>query len=132
MNPYTTQLLFQNALDLIPRCGMYQHNIKDWEQKPLGDQTWINLCPFIQEAYRQQLTSGTITSMQGGYAQSIRFASLATKEDFDDDTADTVTGTINLHMANLTAQIRATLNEQVMQTNASLQQLAANNAQLHQ
>jgi hypothetical protein len=75
-----------------------QRNIEDWERKPLGDQTWINLHPFIQEAYQQRLTSGTITSTQSGYAQSNRFASLATNKDSDDDTADTIAGTINSHI----------------------------------
>jgi hypothetical protein len=42
--------------------------------------------------------------MQGGYAQSNRFAGLATNKDSDNDTVDTITRTINLHMANLTAQ----------------------------
>ncbi len=70
--------------------------------------------------------------MQSGCAQSNRFTGLATNKDSDDNTADTIAGRINLHMANLTAQTMATLNEHVTQTNASLQQLAANNAQLHQ
>jgi hypothetical protein len=35
-------------------------------------------------------------------------------------------------MANLTVQTTATLNKHAMQMNTSLQQLAANNAQLHQ
>jgi hypothetical protein len=93
---------------------------------------WINLHPFIQEAYQQCLTSGTITSTQSGYAQSNRFAGLATNEDSDNNTADTISETIDLHMANLTVQTTATLKEHVMQTHASLQQLPANNAQLHQ
>jgi hypothetical protein len=79
-NPYTTQELFLNALDLIARCGLYQHNIEDWEQKPLANQTWINLCPFIQEAYQQCLTSGTITLTQSGYVQSNFFAGLSTNK----------------------------------------------------
>jgi hypothetical protein len=69
-NPYKTQQLLQNALDLIARYGLYQCDIEDWEQKPIGNQMWINLCPFIQEAYQQCLLSGTITSTQSGYAQS--------------------------------------------------------------
>jgi hypothetical protein len=92
---------------------------------------WINLYPFIQEAYQGRLTLGTITSTQGGYAQSNCFAGLATNKDSDNDTADTIARTINLHIAYLTAQTMATLNKQAMQTNASLQQLASNNAQLH-
>jgi hypothetical protein len=101
------------TLDLIAQCGLYQRNIEDWEQKPLDNQMWINLRPFIQEAYQQRLTSETITSTQGGYAQSNRFAGLATNKDSEDDTADTITGTINSHMVNLTAQTTATLNKQV-------------------
>jgi hypothetical protein len=65
-NPYTTQQLLINAIDLLAHCGLYH-----WERKPSADQTWINLRPFIQEAYQRGLTSGTITSAQGGFAQTI-------------------------------------------------------------
>ncbi len=58
-----------------------------------------------------------ITSMQGGYTQSNRFAGLATNEDSGGDTADTIAGTINSHIANLTAQTVATLNEHATQMN---------------
>ena len=111
---------------------MYQRDLEDWERKPIADQTWINLRPFIQEAYQRRLTSGTITSAQGEFAQNNRFAGLATDVDSDDDTAETIAGTINSHMANLTAQTAATINEHATQTNASLQQLAANTTQIHQ
>jgi hypothetical protein len=131
-NPYTTQQLLINAIDLLARCGLYQRDLEDWERKPIADQTWINLRPFIQEAYQRRLTSGTITSAQGGFSQNNRFAGLATDVDSNDDTAETIAGTINSHMANLTAQTAATINEHATQTNASLQQLAANTTQLHQ
>ena len=131
-NPYTTQQLLINVINLLARCGLYQHDLEDWERKPIADQTWINLRPFIQEAYQRGLTSGTITSVQGGFAQNNRFAGLATDVDSNDDTAETIAGTINSHMANLTAQTAATINEHATQTNASLQQLAANTTQLHQ
>ncbi len=39
-NPYTTQQLLLNVL--------YQRDLEDWEHKPIADQTWINLRPFIQ------------------------------------------------------------------------------------
>jgi hypothetical protein len=65
-------------------------------------------------------------------SQSNRFAGLTTNKDSDNDTADKIAGTISLHMVNLTAQTTATLNEHATQMNASLQQLAANTAQLHQ
>jgi hypothetical protein len=70
--------------------------------------------------------------MQGGYAQSNCFAGLATNEDSDNDTADTIAETNDWHMANLTAQTTTTLNKKATQTHTSLQQLAANDAQLHQ
>jgi len=111
---------------------LYQRDLEDWERKPLVDKTWINLRPFIQEAYQRRLTSGTITSAQGRFAQNNRFTGLATDVDSDDDTTETIVGTINLHMANLTAQTAATISEHATQTNASLQQLAANTMQLYQ
>ncbi len=119
-NPYTTQQLLLNALDLIAQCSLYQHNIEDWEQKPLIHQTWIKLCPFIQEAYQQHLTSGTITSTQSGYTQSNRFPDLATNKDSDNNTLDIIAGTTHLHMENLFAQTMATINKHTMQPNASL------------
>jgi hypothetical protein len=131
-NPYTTQQLLINAIDLLARSGLYQRNLEDWERKPIVNQTWINLRPFIQEAYQRRLTSGTITSAQGGFTPTNRFADLATEVDSDNDTAETIAGTINSHMANLASQTAATINEHATQTNASLQQLASNTTQLHQ
>ena len=90
-NPYTTQPLLITVINLLAHCRLYQHRIEDWECKPLVDQTWINLWPLIQEAYQRCLTSGTITSAQGEFAQNNRFAGLATDVDSDDDTAETIT-----------------------------------------
>jgi hypothetical protein len=70
--------------------------------------------------------------MQSGYTQSNCFAGLATNKDSDNDTADTITGTIHLHMANLSVQTTATINAHTMQINASLQQLVVNTSQLDQ
>jgi len=65
-----------------------------------------------------------------------RFAALTTEgagdDDASDDTAETITGTINSHMANLSAQTAASNEANASQINASLQQLVANNTQLHQ
>jgi hypothetical protein len=119
-------------LDLIARSDLYQRNIEGWERKPLANQMWINLCPFIQEAYQRCLTSGTITSMQSGYTQGNRFAVLATNKSSDNNTVDTITGTIHLRMANLIAQMAATLNKQATQTNTSLQQLVVKTSQHQQ
>jgi hypothetical protein len=50
----------------------------------------------------------------------------------DDDTAATVAGAINSHMAHLSQQTAASLEANASQINASLQQLATNNDQLYQ
>ena len=72
----------------------------------------------IQEAYQRRLTSGTITLAQGGFTQNNRFSGLTRNDNSDDDTAETIAGTINSHMANLTAQTAATINDmQRRQTN---------------
>jgi len=61
------------------------------------------------------------------------FAGLTINEDSDEDTAKTIAGTINSHMANPIVQTAATISEHAMQKNASsLQQLATNATQLHQ
>ena len=77
-----------------------------------------------------------MTTGQGGYASCNRFAGLvnnAAEDDvLDNDTAETIATTINSHMANLSMQTAASLEANAMQINASLQQLATNNAQLHQ
>jgi hypothetical protein len=50
----------------------------------------------------------------------------------DDDTAETIAGTINSHMANLLLQTAAMIEASRTQVNASLQQMAATQAQLQQ
>ncbi len=50
-NPYTTQQLLINTINLLARSGLYQRDLEDWERKPIVDQTWINLRPFTQEGY---------------------------------------------------------------------------------
>ena len=47
-NPYTTKQLLINTIHLLVCCRLYQRGLEDWERKPLGDQTWINMWPFIQ------------------------------------------------------------------------------------
>jgi hypothetical protein len=78
---------------------------------------------------------GTMTSAQGGYTGGCnRFTGLTAKEDdvSDDDTAETIAGMINLHMANLSLQTAATIEASRTQVNATLQQMATNQAQLQQ
>jgi hypothetical protein len=78
-----------------------------------------------------------MTAGQGGYKSRNRFAPFqannATDDNFlDNDTAETIAITINSHMANLLATTAASLEANATQINASLQQFATNNAQLHQ
>jgi hypothetical protein len=134
---YSDEQLLMNVIDLLTRCGLYQRNLEDWDRKPDAKKTWLNLCPFIQEAYQRCLASGTITAGQGGYASCNRFAPLQANNAMEDnvsdnDTAETITTTINSHMANLLVQTAASIEANATQINASLQQLATHNAQLHQ
>jgi hypothetical protein len=80
---------------------------------------------------------GTTTAGQGGYTSCNLFAPFQANSPTDDnisddDTAETIAITINSHMANLLVQTAASLKANVTQINASLQQLATNNMQLHQ
>ena len=133
--PYTSEQLMMNVIDLLTRSGMFVRDLEDWDRKPSADRTWINLRPFIQESYQRRISSGTMTSAQGGYSGGgNRFAGLTTADEevSDDDTAETIAGTISSHMANLSLQTAATLEANRTEVNASLQQMAANQAQLHQ
>ncbi len=72
-------------------------------------------------------------SAQGGYTGGgNRLARLTAEEDdvSDNNTAEIIAGTINLHMANLLLQTVATIKASRTQVNAALQQMATNQAQL--
>jgi hypothetical protein len=134
---YSNKQLLMNIIDLLTRCSLYQCNLEDWDRKPNANKMWLNLCPFIQEAYQHRLALGTMTAGQGGYASCNRFAPFqannATEDDVsDNNTAETIATTINSHMAILSAQTAASIEANATQINASLQQLATHNAQLHQ
>ncbi len=70
--PYTDKQLLMNLINLLTRCGMYMHNMKDWDRKPDTDKTWLHLHPFIQTAYQRHLQTvplrqhkeGTPTGLQ--------------------------------------------------------------------
>jgi hypothetical protein len=135
---YTNQQLLMNVINLLIRCGIYQRDLNNWDQKLDTDKTWLNLRSFIQEAYQHRLASDTMIAGQGGYALRNRFTALAangtavTKEVSDDDTTKTIAGTMNSHMEHLSQQTPATLEANANQIKTSLQQLASNNEQLHQ
>jgi hypothetical protein len=113
-----------NVIELLTRCRLYQRDLEDWERKPDAEKTWLNLRPFIQEAYQRHLASGQMTTSQGGYTSPncfVAFANATDKEVSEDDTAETITTTINSHMANLSAQTAASFDANATQINASLQ-----------
>jgi len=120
---YTGEQMMMNVIDLLTRSGMFVQDLEDWDRKPSADQTWINLRPFIQELYQQCITLGTMTSAPGGYTGGDNhFAGLTAKEVgfSDNDMAETIAGTIYLHMANLLLQTAATIEASRMQVNATL------------
>jgi hypothetical protein len=123
-----------NVIDLLTRSGMFVRDLEDWDRKSTTDQTRINLRPFVQEAYQQGITSGAMTSAKGGYTGGgNRFVGLTAKDDVsDDNTVETIVGTINLHMANLSMQTAATIKASKAQMNASLQQMVETQAHLQQ
>jgi hypothetical protein len=74
--------------------------------------------------------SGATTTAQGRYTN--RYAGLSAEDEVsNNDTAETIAGTINLHMANLLVQTTASIEANATQINALLQQLAATNNQLN-
>ena len=127
-----------NVINLLTRCGIYQRNLEDWERKSDADKRGSTYARSSknQEVYQRCLASGMTTAAQGGYSLCNHFAALTTEGAGDDhasdDTAETIAGTINSHMANLSAQTAASIEANATQINASLQQLTANNTQLHQ
>ena len=132
--PYTTEQLLMNVVDLFTRAGIYARDMDDWERKPPAEQTYYNLRPFIQAAYQRRLASGLITATGSGYASNNRFAGFtADDEASEDGTADTIVESINSHIANLTASVMTQSNAandaNTAMFNASMQQMAANEAQ---
>jgi hypothetical protein len=62
---YSNEQLLMNVIDLLTRCGLYQCDLEDWDRKPNTNKMWLNLRPFIQEAYQRHLASGTMMAGQG-------------------------------------------------------------------
>jgi hypothetical protein len=90
------------AVDLFTYCGLFACDMDNWDQKrPISKKNLFG--HFIQDSYQCHLASGTITSAQEGYSNNL-FASIAAADDIsDNDTSETITDTINLHTANLSA-----------------------------
>jgi hypothetical protein len=103
----------------------------DWDQKADNAKTYLLFYLFIQDAYQSCLPSGAIATGQGGYASFNRFAGLTTNNNIsDNNTAETIAGTISSHMANLSAstsaQTTVSNDTNMSLINASLQQFVAN------
>ncbi len=56
-DPYTPMQLLNNTIRLLLGCGLYQHNFEEWDRKTVADKVWINLKPFVQEAYQRRLNA---------------------------------------------------------------------------
>ncbi len=129
--PYTKEQMLMNVVDLFTQAGIYAHDMDNWDQTAENAKTYLLFCPLIQDAYKCRLTLGAITTGQGGYNSFNRFASLKTNDDVsDDNTAETIAGTISSHMANLSTNISAqttTSNDaNTFLIDASLQQFVIN------
>jgi hypothetical protein len=95
--------LLNNAIRLLLGCGLYQRDFEEWDRKIAADKIWINLKPFIQEAYQRRLNATRNTSGQHGYVQN----AFAVLEESDDDEDDNV-ATVIAQMAALTTQSQLT------------------------
>jgi hypothetical protein len=96
-DPYTPMQLLNNAIRLLLGCGLYQRDFEEWDHKTAADKIWINLKPFIQEAYQRRLNATSNTSGQHGYVQN----AFAVLEESDDD-EDADVATVITQMAALT------------------------------
>jgi hypothetical protein len=103
----------------------------NWNQIVDNAKTYLLFHSFIQDAHQSCFTLGTITTGQGGYTSYNRFAGLTTNNNIsNDDTTETIAGTISSHMSNLSASVSTqttALNDaNTSLINASLQQFAVN------
>jgi hypothetical protein len=102
-DPYTPMQLLNNAIRLLLGCGLYQRDFEEWDRKIAADKIWINLKPFIQEAFQRRLNATSNTSGQHGYVQN----AFAVLEESDDD-EDADVATVITQMAALTTQSQLT------------------------
>jgi hypothetical protein len=101
--PYTDKQLWMNVIDLLMCCRMYLLDVKDQDRRTDTKKTWLHLCSFIQKTYQHRLQTGATTAAQGGYTN--RYAGIFTEDDVSaNNRAETIAGTVNLRMANLSAQ----------------------------
>jgi len=87
--PYTQIQLLNNAIRLLLGCCLYQRDFEEWDRKTAADKVWINLKPFIQEAYQRRLNATQNTLGQHGYVQ---YAFAVLEESDDDEDGDVAKG----------------------------------------
>jgi len=103
---------------------LYQRDFEEWDRKTAAEKTWINLKPFIQEAYQRRLNATSNTSSQHGYVQN----AFAVLEELDDD-KDADVATVIMQMAALTTQSQLTAASTAVKISlvtAAIQQLNSN------
>jgi hypothetical protein len=128
--PYIDEQLLMNIINLLAHCGMYTHKMEDWDRRADANKAWLHLRLFIQTAYQSCLQTGDTMAAQGGYTN--RYGGLSAEDEVSDkDMAETIAGTMNLHMVSLYAQTTVSIEANAAKINALLQQLAANNNQLN-
>ena len=124
-DPYTAVQLLNNAVRLLLACGLYQRDFEEWDRRADADKTYLQLKPFIQEAFQRRLNASGNTTGQQGYVQNA-FNALAedSDADIDDDIETIVTQLAAMtNQSQLTAASTAATSNNV---NAAITQLAAN------
>ncbi len=100
---YTPTQLLNNAIRLLLGSSHYHRNFKEWDQKDAANKIWINLKPFIQEAYQCRLNATCNATGQHGYVQN----ALAILEELDGNDINDV-ATVMTQMVALTMQSQLT------------------------
>ena len=126
-DPYTPTQLLNNAIQLLLGRGLYLRDFEEWDCKIPTKKIWINLKPFIQEAYQHRLNATTNTTGQHGYVQN-GYAILKVNKDDDHELDDDV-ATVTTHLAAMTTQSQLTATSMAvnaMLVTTAINQLAAN------
>ncbi len=133
-DPHTPTQLLNNVIRLLLRCGLYQRDSEEWDCKTMAKKIWINLKPFIQEAYQRRLTATNNTTGQHGYVQKAYAIFAETDIDEDNDINDDV-ATVTTHLLAMTTQSQltaATAAEGAVAVTAAINQLSANQSAIMQ
>ena len=106
-NPYTDRQIVNNAIRLLLTTVLYVRAFKEWDRLTLINQTWIELCSIIQEAFQHRLNATAPTAGGQGYAPTFHqnaFAALGK----DSDDKESLANTVATQVAALTYQSQLT------------------------